>query len=69
VFKFSIIDLIQDSWLLGVIFLFKKLRNLPEKMINWWEAQKLYFHLSLIASLGGLVALSKIEYNIFKRIK
>ena len=69
VFKFSIIDLIQDSWLLGMILLFKKLRNIPEKIIHWWEEQKIYFHLSLIASLGGLVALIKIEYSIIKRIK
>ena len=68
-FKFSIIDLIQDSWLVGFIFLFKKLRNIPEKIINWWESQKIYFHLSLIASLGGLTMLSKIEYNVIKRIK
>jgi hypothetical protein len=44
VFKFSIIDLIQDSWLLGMILLFKKLRNIPEKIIHWWEEQKIYFH-------------------------
>ena len=69
IFKFSIIDLIQDRWLFGIIFLFKKLRDIPEKIINWWERQKLYFHLSLIASLGVFTVLSKIEYNIIKRIK